>query len=219
MFQNGWTQFLKDEFEKPYFKELSAFLTKEYSTKTIYPKKEDVFSCFGYTDVDVLKMVILGQDPYHQPHQAHGMCFSVKPNTPFPPSLQNIFKEYSNDLNLPYPETGYLVPWAREGVLLLNAVLTVEEGKPNSHQNKGWEIFTDEVLKRCNEHPLPVVFILWGRNAQMKEQLITNHRHLIIKAPHPSPLSAYHGFFGSRPFSKANDFLVKHDRSPVNWRL
>ena len=131
MFQNGWTQFLKDEFEKPYFKELSVFLTKEYSTKTIYPKKEDVFSCFGYTDFDVLKVVILGQDPYHQPHQAHGMCFSVKPSTPFPPSLQNIFKEYSNDLNLPYPETGYLVPWAREGVLLLNAVLTVEEGKPN----------------------------------------------------------------------------------------
>jgi uracil-DNA glycosylase len=145
--------------------------------------------------------------------------FSVKPNTPFPPSLQNIFKEYSNDLNLPYPETGYLVPWAREGVLLLNAVLTVEEGKPNSHQNKGWEIFTDEVLKRCNQHPLPVVFILWGRNAQMKEPLIFNKHHLIIKAPHPSPLSAYHGFFGSRPFSKANDFLVKHDRSPVNWRL
>jgi uracil-DNA glycosylase len=141
--------------------------------KTIYPKKEDVFSCFGYTDYDDLKVVILGQDPYHQPNQAHGMCFSVKPKTPFPPSLQNIFKEYSNDLNLPYPEVGYLVPWAREGVLLLNAVLTVEEGKPNSHQNKGWEVFTDEVLKRCNQHPLPVVFILWGRNAQMKEPLIT----------------------------------------------
>ena len=172
MFQNGWTQFLKDEFEKPYFKDLSAFLTKEYGTKTIYPKKEDVFSCFGYTDYDDLKVVILGQDPYHQPNQAHGMCFSVKPKTPFPPSLQNIFKEYSNDLNLPFPESGYLVPWAKEGVLLLNTVLTVEESKPNSHQNKGWEIFTDEVLKRCNQHPLPIVFVLWGRNAQMKESLI-----------------------------------------------
>lgn len=219
MFQNGWTQFLKEEFEKPYFKELSAFLSKEYSEKTIYPKKEDVFSCFGYTDYDDLKVVILGQDPYHQPNQAHGMCFSVKPKTPFPPSLQNIFKEYCNDLNLPYPEVGYLVPWAREGVLLLNAVLTVEEGKPNSHQNKGWEVFTDEVLKRCNQHPLPVVFILWGRNAQMKEPLITQKHHLILKAPHPSPLSAYHGFFGSRPFTKSNDFLIKMNRSPINWRL
>lgn len=219
MFQNGWTQFLKDEFEKPYFKELSSFLTQQYSTKIIYPKKEDVFSCFGYTDYNDLKVVILGQDPYHQPNQAHGMCFSVKPKTPFPPSLHNIFKEYSNDLNLPSPESGYLVPWAKEGVLLLNTVLTVEEGKPNSHQNKGWEVFTDEVLKRCNQHPLPVVFVLWGRNAQMKESLIFNNRHLILKAPHPSPLSAYHGFFGSRPFSKANDFLIKNDRSPVNWRL
>ncbi|MDP2813903.1 MAG: uracil-DNA glycosylase [Erysipelotrichaceae bacterium] len=219
MFQNGWTQFLKFEFEKPYFKELSSFLTHQYSTKTIYPKKEDVFSSFGYTDYDDLKVVILGQDPYHQPNQAHGMCFSVKPKIPFPPSLHNIFKEYCNDLNLPLPESGYLVPWAKEGVLLLNTVLTVEEGKPNSHQNKGWEIFTDEVLKRCNQHPLPVVFVLWGRNAQMKESLIFNERHLIVKAPHPSPLSAYHGFFGSRPFSKSNDFLIKNDRSPVNWRL
>jgi len=219
MFNNGWTPFLKSEFEKPYFQKLSAFLKKEYELKTIYPPKEEVFAAFGYTDYHQLKCVIVGQDPYHQPNQACGLSFSVVPNVKYPPSLHNIFLEYVSDLQYPYPSSGSLIPWASQGVLLLNAVLTVEANKPASHRNQGWEIFTDEVLRQCNLKSTPVVFILWGKFAQSKKDLITQQHHLVLLAPHPSPLSAYQGFFGSKPFSQANHFLIQNQQKPIHWQL
>ena len=219
MFQNEWSEFLKSEFKKSYFIRLADFLKEEYQTKTIYPVKKDVFSCFEYCDYSALKVVILGQDPYHQPHQAHGCAFSVRPGVKIPQSLVNIYKEAVDDVQIPMPQTGYLTPWAKQGVLLLNTVMTVEENKPTSHKQKGWEIFTDEVIRKCDQHPQPIVFILWGKHAQSKEFLITHRKHLILKAPHPSPLSAYHGFFGSKPFSKTNDFLQAHQRQPIDWRI
>lgn len=219
MMENQWGAILKNEFKQPYFQQLAAFLKHEYEEKTIYPVRESVFSCFGYFDLPDLKVVLLGQDPYHQPRQAHGCCFSVLPGTPFPPSLQNIFKELSSDLNLPIPKSGCLLPWAKQGVLLLNTLLTVEEGKPLSHKDKGWEIFTDHILEICNRHPEPIVFILWGKNAQEKAKVITNPKHYLLRSPHPSPLSAYNGFFGSKPFSKTNEFLIRSGRTPIDWRI
>lgn len=214
-----WNQRIKAEFDQPYFTSLAAFLKQAYATQTVYPPKDQLFNAFSYAAYEDLKVVILGQDPYHQPHQAHGLCFSVNPGVPFPPSLQNIFTELVEDVHCDYPTSGCLIPWARQGVLLLNTVLSVSEGQPLSHQNQGWETFTDHMLQACNEHPQPVVFLLWGKPAQAKASLITHPRHLILMAPHPSPLSAYRGFFGSKPFSQTNAFLVQHGRSPIHWCL
>lgn len=214
-----WNQRIKAEFDQPYFTSLAAFLKQAYATQTVYPPKDQLFNAFSYAAYADLKVVILGQDPYHQPHQAHGLCFSVNPGVPFPPSLQNIFTELVEDVHCDYPTSGCLIPWARQGVLLLNTVLSVSEGQPLSHQNQGWETFTDHMLQACNEHPQPVVFLLWGKPAQAKASLITHPRHLILMAPHPSPLSAYRGFFGSKPFSQTNAFLVQHGRSPIHWCL
>lgn len=212
-----WEDFLKNEFKKEYFIELSHFLKEVYSSRVIYPKREDVFNAFAYTKYEDMKVVLLGQDPYHQPQQAHGLCFSVNPECPLPPSLRNIYKEMCDDLGCPMPKNGYLVHWAKQGVLMLNSILTVEEGKPLSHQGKGWEIFCDHVLEVCNQSEQPLVFILWGKQAQMKERFVTNSHHLVIKSAHPSPLSAYNGFFGSKPFSRTNDFLIKNGRKPIDW--
>jgi uracil-DNA glycosylase len=217
--ENNWSTILKNEFKQAYFQQLATFLKHEYETKTIYPARESVFSCFAYTDYADLKVVLIGQDPYHQPAQAHGCCFSVRPGVALPPSLQNIFKELEADLNIPIAKSGCLVPWAKQGVLLLNTLLTVEESKPLSHKDKGWEIFTDHILDLCNQHPHPLVFILWGRNAQDKARIITDKRHLLIRSPHPSPLSAYNGFFGSKPFSQTNAFLIKNNREAIDWRI
>lgn len=217
--ENKWTPFLKEEFKKDYFLKLSAFLKEEYATKVIYPKKEDVFNAFAYTAFDDVKVVILGQDPYHQPHQAHGLCFSVNKGVKIPPSLVNIYKELNTDLGCSIPSHGCLIDWAKQGVFLLNTTLTVEQSHPNSHFNKGWEIFTDTAIQKLNEKTTPVVFILWGRNARSKKSLITNPNHLILESAHPSPLSAYHGFFGSKPFSKCNQFLIENNLKPIDWQI
>jgi len=214
-----WEDFLKKEFKEEYFIQLSEFLKEVYSTHIIYPKREDVFNAFAYSKYEEMKVVIIGQDPYHQPNQAHGLCFSVNPGIPLPPSLRNIYKELCEDIGCKMPETGCLIPWAKQGVLLLNSILTVEESKPLSHQDKGWEIFCDHVLIECDKSENPIVFILWGKQAQSKEKLLRNPKHLVIKSVHPSPLSAYNGFYGSKPFSKTNDFLIKNGRSPINWCL
>lgn len=214
-----WNQRIKAEFEMTYFSPLAAFLKEAYANQTVYPPKEQLFNAFAYATYADLKVVILGQDPYHQPHQAHGLCFSVNPGIPFPPSLQNIFTELVDDVGCAMPASGCLIPWAKQGVLLLNTVLSVTHGQPLSHQNHGWEIFTDHILQACNDHPQPVVFILWGRPAQSKAVWITNSHHLILRAPHPSPLSAYRGFFGSRPFSTTNTFLIHNGRTPISWCL
>lgn len=217
--ENKWTPFLKEEFKKDYFLKLSAFLKEEYAAKVIYPKKEDVFNAFAYTAFDDVKVVILGQDPYHQPHQAHGLCFSVNKGVKIPPSLVNIYKELNSDLGCYIPSHGCLIDWAKQGVFLLNTTLTVEQSHPNSHFNKGWEIFTDTAIQKLNEKTTPVVFILWGRNARSKKSLITNPNHLILESAHPSPLSAYHGFFGSKPFSKCNQFLMENNLKPIDWQI
>lgn len=219
MFQNEWTPFLKAEFEKPYFQKLSAFLRNEFRTKKIYPIRTNVFSAFENTNYSDIKVVIVGQDPYHQPNQAHGMCFSVQKGVKIPPSLENIYKELHDDLGCSIPHHGYLMKWAKQGVFLMNTVLTVEDSKPLSHRGKGWELFTDEVMRKLNEHETPIVFILWGRNAQDKAKWITNPKHVLIKSPHPSPLSAYNGFFGSRPFSKCNQALVERGLTPIDWQI
>ncbi len=219
MVNNSWDAFLKSEFGQPYFQELSAFLKEQYATKTIFPQKREVFSAFSYFGIEATKVVILGQDPYHQPNQAHGLSFSVRPRVALPPSLRNIYKELVNDCGVAMPTSGCLVPWAQQGVLLLNAVLTVEHSKPNSHQNKGWETFSDHVIALLNNQNQPMVFIFWGKNAQAKMPLITNPRHHIIYSAHPSPFSAHYGFFESRPFSRTNDFLIKHQRTAIDWRI
>jgi uracil-DNA glycosylase len=215
----NFNEIIKGQFEEAYFKKLSSFLKEAYETKTIYPPKEQIFNAFSYFDYNELKVVLIGQDPYHQPHQAHGLCFSVNPGIAFPPSLQNIFKELSDDMGCGLPSSGSLIPWARQGVLLLNTILTVEANHPLSHQNQGWESFTDTILSLCNKHPKPCVFILWGKNAQAKASLITDPKHLILMAPHPSPLSVYRGFYGSKPFSKTNAFLLKNGRKEITWSL
>jgi len=219
MIENGWTPFLQNEFQQPYFQQLAAFLHEEYETKTVYPVKKEVFSCFYYTDLKDVKVVILGQDPYHEPFQAHGMCFSVKPNVPIPPSLKNIYQELHDDLGCTIPNHGYLMKWAKQGVFLLNTVMTVERGKAFSHSKKGWEIFTDHTIRKLNEQDQPIVFMLWGRPAQSKAALLDNPKHLVLKAAHPSPLSAYNGFFGCRHFSKCNEFLRKNHVTPIDWQI
>lgn len=217
--ENDWTQVIGSEFEKDYFKSLNDFLKIEYDSQIIYPDKNDVFNTFRYTPFSSLKVVLIGQDPYHGPGQAHGLSFSVKPGIPAPPSLVNIYKELNDDMGLPIPKHGYLKHWAEQGVLLLNTVLTVRAGEAHSHRGKGWETFTDQVIRCINDRQDPVVFWLWGKPAQYKAKLITNTKHLILMAPHPSPLSVYRGFYGSKPFSKTNDFLLANGKAPIDWTL
>lgn len=217
--KNDWQSLLGNEFEKDYYLKLRQFLINEYKTKTIYPDKHDIFNALHYTDYKDVKVVILGQDPYHGPNQAHGLSFSVKPGVPAPPSLMNIYKELNSDLGCYIPNNGYLKKWTEQGVMLLNTVLTVRAAQANSHQNMGWENFTDRVISLLNDRDEPIVFILWGKNAQSKLNIIRNQRHFIIKSVHPSPLSAYGGFFGSRPFSKANSFLVSTGKRPIDWQI
>ncbi|MBR6137249.1 MAG: uracil-DNA glycosylase [Bacilli bacterium] len=219
MIGNNWDSLLKEEYQKEYFKNLLDFIKKEYKEKNIYPKQNEVFNAFRYTDFSNVKVVILGQDPYHGPDQAEGLSFSVKNEVLKPPSLQNIFKELESDLGIPFPVANSLKPWAKQGVLLLNAVLTVEEHKPTSHKDKGWETFTDDIIKIINKKEEPVVFILWGAYARAKKELITNPKHLIIESAHPSPFSARNGFFGSRPFSRTNEFLRKNNEKEIDWRI
>lgn len=216
---NDWTQVIGPEFEKDYFKSLNDFLKLEYQTQTIYPDKNDIFNAFKYTPFSSLKVVLIGQDPYHGPGQAHGLSFSVKPGIPAPPSLVNIYKELNDDMRVQIPKHGYLKHWADQGVLLLNTVLTVRAGEAHSHRGKGWETFTDQVIRSINDRQDPVVFWLWGKPAQDKAKLITNTNHLILMAPHPSPLSVYRGFYGSKPFSKTNDFLSANGKAPIDWTL
>lgn len=217
--KNDWAPLLEEEFQKPYYLKLRQFLIEEYKSRIIYPDKYDIFNALHFTPYKETKVVILGQDPYHGPGQAHGLSFSVKPGVKQPPSLQNIFKELHEDMGCYIPNNGYLVAWAKQGVLMLNAVLTVRKGEANSHRGIGWENFTDRVIQLLNEREKPVVFILWGKNAQEKENLITSPQHYIIKAPHPSPFSANRGFFGSKPFSKTNNFLKKIGSNEINWQI
>ncbi|MGM0395663.1 MAG: uracil-DNA glycosylase [Bacillota bacterium] len=219
VFINSWQELLEDEMEKPYYQQLREFLIEEYSNKTIYPDKHSIFNALNYTDYSDVKAVILGQDPYHGTGQAHGLSFSVKPGIKPPPSLVNIYKELKEDLGYDMPAHGYLEKWAKQGVLLINAVLTVRGGQANSHKNKGWESFTDRIIQLLNERDEPMVFILWGSQAIRKEAMIDAEKHFIIKSPHPSPLSAYRGFFGSRPFSRTNDFLLSKGIEPIDWKL
>ena len=219
MIGNLWDQYLEQEYKKEYFQKLMNFVKEEYKRKTIYPKQNEVFNAFRYTDYSNVKVVILGQDPYHGPNQAEGLSFSVKNEVLKPPSLQNIFKELESDLGIPFPEHNSLKPWAKQGVLLLNAVLTVEEHKPTSHKNQGWEEFTDQVIKILNDRDTPTVFILWGAYARSKKAFITNKKHLVIESAHPSPFSARNGFFGSKPFSKTNEFLKKNNIKEIDWRI
>ncbi len=214
---NDWDSILAAEFEKEYYGKLRTFLTEEYETQRIYPPQPDVFNALRYSSYADTKVVILGQDPYHQEGQAHGLCFSVNKGVKIPPSLGNIYKELQADLGIQPPQHGYLASWAQQGVLLLNAVLTVRDSQPNSHKGRGWEIFTDAVIKKLNEREKPMVFILWGANAKAKEVLLTNNRHLILTGSHPSPLAAHTGFFGGQYFSRANRFLELENQEPINW--
>lgn len=216
---NDWDELLKGEFDKEYYLKLRKFLVQEYTTQTIFPNMYDIFNALKYTAFADVKAVILGQDPYHGRDQAHGLCFSVKKGVRVPPSLANIYKEIQSDLGLEPPHHGELTSWTRQGVLMLNTVLTVRQGKPNSHQNKGWEIFTNRVISLFNNHAEPIVFLLWGSNARSKKSLITNPNHKILEAAHPSPYSAANGFFGCKHFSKANDFLISAGREPINWKI
>jgi uracil-DNA glycosylase len=216
---NSWDDLLADEFEKDYYKALRQFLIAEYKAGPVYPPATDIFNALKATPYEKVRVVILGQDPYHGPGQAHGLCFSVRKGVKAPPSLVNIFRELNADLGCPIPSHGYLMHWAEQGVLLLNTCLTVREGKPNSHKGKGWETFTDRVIELLNGREEPVVFLLWGANAQAKIPMITNPNHLILKAPHPSPLSAHAGFFGCRHFSRANSFLSAHGEGTVDWAI
>lgn len=216
---NEWDELLKEEFKKDYYLKLREFLKVEYNTRRIYPNMYDIFNSLKYTSYSDVKAVIIGQDPYHGAGQAHGLCFSVQKGTAVPPSLQNIYKELYADLGIPPANHGYLKKWADSGVLLMNAVLTVREGQANSHKGMGWEIFTDKVIEILNDRDKPIVFLLWGGNAKQKMRLITNPKHLILQAAHPSPLSAYNGFFGCRHFSKANEFLTANGMESVDWRV
>ncbi len=216
---NEWDELLKEEFNKEYYLKLRKFLKEEYSAKKIYPDMNNIFNALKYTSYSDVKAVILGQDPYHGEGQAHGLCFSVLKGVTPPPSLKNIYKEIKNDLGIEQPSHGELTSWAEQGVLLLNATLTVREATPNSHKGKGWEIFTDKIIELLNEREKPMVFLLWGGNARAKKNLITNPSHKILEAPHPSPLSAYNGFFGCGHFSKTNSFLAQNNIKPINWQL
>ncbi|MBP3854598.1 MAG: uracil-DNA glycosylase [Ruminiclostridium sp.] len=216
---NDWDELLKGEFDKPYYIQLREFLKAEYKGFTIYPDMYDIFNALKFTPYAKVKAVILGQDPYHEPGQAHGLAFSVRPGVEPPPSLKNIYKELNSDLGLPIPQSGDLTKWAAQGVLLLNTSLTVRQGQANSHKDKGWEVFTDRVISLLNEREKPVVFILWGRNAKSKVPLITNPQHLILTSAHPSPLSAHYGFFGCRHFSRCNEFLKSKGTEPIDWAI
>lgn len=216
----SWLQHLAPEFDAPYMQQLKQFLLQEKAAgKVIYPASKDMFNAFNSTPLDKVKVVIIGQDPYHGPGQAHGLCFSVQPGVAIPPSLQNIFKEQQNDLGVPYPKQGYLQSWAEQGVLLLNATLSVEQGKAGSHQGRGWEIFTDKAIHLVGRETEGVVFLLWGSYAQKKAELIDDSKHLILKAPHPSPLSAHRGFLGCKHFSKTNQYLNQQNKTPINWAI
>lgn len=214
---NDWDVLLKDEFTKEYYLSLRKFLKSEYFTRRIYPPMNDIYNALRYTSYENTRVVILGQDPYHGYGQAHGLCFSVKEGTPPPPSLKNIFKELHNELGIAEPPTGELIGWAKQGVLLLNTTLTVREATPQSHKGKGWEILTDRIIEIINEKNTPVVFMLWGGNARAKKALITNQNHLVLECAHPSPLSAYNGFFGCNHFVKANAFLESRGERPILW--
>ena len=215
----SWFNLLKDEFEKPYFKNLEKFLTEEYNSYTIYPEEKNIFNALNLVKYDDVKVVIIGQDPYHEPKQAHGLCFSVQDGVELPPSLQNIYKELYADLRVPIAKTGDLTKWAKQGVLLLNSVLTVRRGQANSHKGKGWEQFTGAIIDKLNEREKPVIFILWGNNAKGIAQDVNMQRHFVLTAAHPSPLSAYNGFFGCKHFSKTNEILRALGEKPIDWDL
>lgn len=217
--ENDWLPALSEEFKKPYYRELYQFVKEEYTKTRVYPPADEIFNAFHFTPLSEVKVLILGQDPYHEYHQAHGLCFSVMPDQEIPPSLQNIYKELQSDLGCYIPNNGYLKKWADQGVLLLNTVLTVRAHQANSHKGHGWEEFTDAVIHAVNEQDRPIVYMLWGRPAQQKIPMLTNPKHLILKAPHPSPLSAYRGFFGCRHFSQANEFLQENGISPIDWQI
>ncbi len=217
--KNDWAPLLEEEFAKPYYQQLRATLKEEYETQVVYPDQYDIYNALHFTSFEDTKVVIIGQDPYHGSGQAHGLSFSVKPGVKVPPSLQNIYKELQSDVGCYIPNHGYLVDWTKQGVLMLNAVLTVRAGNPNSHKALGWERFTDKVIETLNQREKPVVFILWGAYAQQKQQLITSSRHFIIKSPHPSPFSANRGFFGSRPFTRANAYLQEIGSEEIDWQI
>lgn len=220
MITNDWLDAVSDEFKKPYYRELYTFVRDEYAKAVIYPPADDIFNAFHFTPLSKVKVLLLGQDPYHNVNQAHGLSFSVLPSQKeIPPSLQNIYQELHDDVGCYIPNNGYLKKWANQGVLLLNTVLTVRAHQANSHQGKGWELFTDAVIKAVNEQDRPIVYFLWGRPAQNKASMLTNPKHLILKAPHPSPLSAYRGFFGCRHFSQANAFLQENGIEPIDWQI
>lgn len=216
---NSWQPILEEEFAADYYQQLRVFLKEEYQTQKIYPDMFHIFEAFEWTPYEKVKVVILGQDPYHGPNQAHGLSFSVQPGVKIPPSLRNIYKELEADLGYPPVNHGYLEKWAKQGVLLLNTVLTVRNGEAYSHRGKGWEQLTDAVIQKLSEREDPIIFILWGKPAQGKEKMIDTSRHIILKAPHPSPLSAHRGFFGSQPFSKTNELLLALDKEPIDWKL
>ena len=215
----SWEKALKGEFSKEYYKKLFIKVREEYQTRTIYPPADDIFNAFHFTPLEEVKVVILGQDPYHEPGQAHGLCFSVKPNVQIPPSLINIYKELEDDLGCYIPNNGYLEKWARQGVLMLNTVLTVRAHQANSHKDIGWEQFTDAAIRVLAEQDRPMVFLLWGKPAQRKKEMIHNPKHLVLESAHPSPLSAYRGFFGSRPFSRINEYLKENGLTPIDWQI
>lgn len=219
IFKNDWEQYLTEEMQKSYYRELRQFLINQYRSVQVFPGMYDIFNALHYTSYADTKVLILGQDPYHEPGQAHGLSFSVLPNVPPPPSLVNIFKELETDLGCHVPNNGCLRPWASQGVLLLNTVLTVQAHRANSHRNKGWEIFTDKIISLLNEREKPVAFVLWGAPARRKKAMITNARHFVVESAHPSPLSAFRGFFGSRPFSKVNNFLESIGEKGIDWQL
>lgn len=220
MITNDWLEEISDEFKQPYYRDLYQFINKEYASNTVFPKASDIFNAFHFTPLSKVKILILGQDPYHNFNQAHGLSFSVPVDQrEIPPSLQNIYKELEDDLGCSVPNNGYLKKWADQGVLLLNTVLTVRAHQANSHQGKGWEQFTDAVIKAVNHQERPIVYMLWGRPAQSKIPMLTNSKHLVLKAPHPSPLSAYRGFFGCKHFSKANEFLKANGENPIDWQI
>lgn len=216
---NDWAEALKEEYKKDYYRNLYKKVNEEYRNHLIFPPANDIFNAFHLTPLKDVKVVILGQDPYHNDHQAHGLCFSVRPGVDIPPSLINIYKELQDDLGCYIPDNGYLEKWARQGVLMLNTVLTVRAHQANSHKGIGWEQFTDAAIRVLNEQARPIVFLLWGRPAQMKKNMLTNPKHLILQAPHPSPLSAYRGFFGCKHFSQVNDFLAFHELDSIDWQI
>ncbi len=216
---NDWLDYLNDEFKKPYYNELYKKVNEEYSQQVVFPPAADIFNAYHLTPLSEVKVVIIGQDPYHNVNQAHGLCFSVKPEVDIPPSLVNIYKELHDDMGCKIPNNGYLVKWAKQGVLMLNSVLTVRAHQANSHKGIGWEKFTDATIEALNKQDRPIVYLLWGKPAQDKAKCVNNPKHLLLKAPHPSPLSSYRGFFGCKHFSKTNEFLVKNGLEPIDWQI